>query len=111
MKFSYAPYQVTPTEAAPERTVLYRPVIRVRFHGTSSSCQVRALLDTGADESYVSENIAEELGLTPLSESLYEIQSASGAMFAWYASVTLEITDGKEKYQLPITVGVVPPAL
>jgi predicted aspartyl protease len=108
VKFPYAPYRVVPTEAAPERTVLYRPVIRVRFHGPSTSCQVRALLDTGADESYLSENIAQELGLTALSDTLAEIQSASGEMFAWYAALSLEITDGTENHRFPITVGVVP---
>lgn len=47
MKFSYAPCRIVPSLAAPELTLLYRPVIRVRFHGPSSSCQAWALLDTG----------------------------------------------------------------
>ena len=67
MKLPYAEYQVVPSPAAPDRTTLYRPVIRVRLQGPKSSLKVWALLDTGADESYVTQSVAEKLGVLPLS--------------------------------------------
>src|SRR4051812_9394112 len=107
MKFPYAEYQVIPSAAAPDRTILYRPVIRVRFQGPKSFLKVWALLDTGADESYITESVAEKLGLVPLSADAMTIASASGEMNVWYGRVTAEVSDENEVHSFPITVGVV----
>lgn len=87
MTFRYLPQRVTPTAAAPRLDVLYRPVIPVRFHGPHGFTRVRALLDTGADESYVTEAVADDLGLVPVSRALATIHSASGPMSVWYAEI------------------------
>jgi Aspartyl protease len=107
MKFPYAEYQVVPSAAAPDRTILYRPVIRVRFQGPKSFLKVWALLDTGADESYITESVAEKLGVVPLSADAMTIASASGEMNVWYGRVTVEVSDENEVHSFPITVGVV----
>jgi predicted aspartyl protease len=107
MRFPYAPYRVVPTAAAPDRDVLYRPVIPVRFISPQANVAVRALLDTGADESYITEEIALLLGARRVSDDIATILSASGEMPVWYTSLTLEVTDFQESYKLPITVGVV----
>jgi predicted aspartyl protease len=108
MKFDYPEYRVEPSPAAPEKTSVYRPVIRVRMTGSNASRAIWALLDTGADESYITESIAERLGVTPVSDARGMINSASGEMRAWYGNVSLEVTDGEERHVLPVTVGVVP---
>jgi hypothetical protein len=108
MKFDYPEYRVEPSPAAPGKTSLYRPVIRVRMTGSIASRSIWALLDTGADESYITESVAERLGVNPVSEEHGTINSASGEMLAWYGKVSLEVTDGDERHLLPITVGVVP---
>ena len=108
MKFDYPEYHVEPSPAAPETTSLNRLVIRVRMGGPKASRSIWALLDTGADESYITESIAEKLGVTPVSDEHGTINSASGRMLAWYGNVSLEVTDGEEQHNLPVTVGVVP---
>jgi hypothetical protein len=107
MKFAYTEYQVFPSPAAPDRTVLHRPVIRVRLQGPKSFLKVWALLDTGADESYITESVAEKLGVVPLSADAMTIESASGEMSVWYGRLTVEVSDESEVYSLPMTVGVV----
>lgn len=107
MKFAYSKYTVVPSPAAPERTVLFRPVIPVRFLGPSASRNVYALLDTGADESYITESMAEKLGVTPLSAGSSIIQSASGEMSVVYGRITVEIADEDDHFSFPITVGIV----
>lgn len=107
MKFSYAEYQVVPSPAAPDRTALYRPVIRVRLQGPKSFLKVWALLDTGADESYITQSVAEKLGVVPLSADATTIESASGEMKVWYGRLTVEVSDENEVHSFPTTVGVV----
>jgi hypothetical protein len=107
MKLPYAEYQVVPSPAAPDRTTLYRPVIRVRLQGPKSFLKVWALLDTGADESYITQSVAEKLGVVPLSVDTATIHSASGEMKVWYGRLTIEVNDDEEVHSFPITVGVV----
>jgi hypothetical protein len=87
--------------------VLYRPVIPVRFHGPQGSTKVRALLDTGADESYITETIAADLGVTPVSNQPATIHSASGKLSVWYGSVVVEVSDEADLFSFPLIVGVV----
>lgn len=108
MTFDYPEYHVEPSPAAPGKTSLYRPVVRVRMIGPKASRKIWALLDTGADESYITDSLAKKLGVTPISDDRAIINSASGEMFAWYGILTLEITDGDERHVLSMTVGVVP---
>jgi hypothetical protein len=108
MKFDYPRYLVEPSPAAPDTNILYRPVIRVRMSGPKASRSIWALLDTGADESYITESLANKLGVTPVSDKQGTINSASGEMLAWYGTLSLAITDGVEQHQFPITMGVVP---
>lgn len=107
MKFPYTEYQVDPSPAAPDRDTLYRPVIRVRLQGPKSFLKVWALLDTGADESYITESVAEKLGVVPLTSDPMTIKSASGEMNVWYGSLTVEVSDENEAHSFSITVGVV----
>jgi hypothetical protein len=108
MKFAYAEYLVDPSPAAPDKTSVYRPVIRVRMIGPMASRVIWALLDTGADESYITESLATKLGVMPVSDAQGTIDSASGEMLAWYGALSIEVTDGDEHHTLPITIGVVP---
>lgn len=108
MKFDYPEYHVEPSPAAPGKTSVYRPVVRVRMTGPKASRTMWALLDTGADESYITESLAKKLGVTSISDDRGTINSASGEMLAWYGTLSLEITDGDERHQFPMTVGVVP---
>lgn len=107
MRFRYLPQHVLPTPAAPHLEILYRPVIPVRYQGPGGTTKVRALLDTGADESYVTQAVATELGLTPVSGERATIHSASGPMSVWYARTTLEVATPEEHYSFPAIVGVV----
>jgi hypothetical protein len=108
MKFDYPEYLVDPSPAAPGRNSLFRPVIRVRMSGPKSSRNIWALLDTGADECYITESLAEKLGITPVSPQTTTINSASGEMRAWYGEFSLEVTDGEENHRVSIIAGVVP---
>jgi hypothetical protein len=107
VKFAYAKYQVAPSLAAPDRDVLYRPVIPIRITGPNGFRDVYALLDTGADESYITESMAEKLGVKPLSDEAFVIQSASGNMSVWYGRIGIEITDIFDDHSVPVIVGVV----
>jgi hypothetical protein len=108
MTFDYPEYRVEPSPAAPGRTSLYRPVVRVRMSGPLASRTIWALLDTGADECYITEDVASKLGVSPISKDLGAINSASGEMRAWYGSLAIEIAEGEERHGFALTVGVVP---
>ena len=107
MKFPYSKYAVVPSPAAPERDVLFRPVIPVRFVGPKAVRDVYALLDTGADESYITESMANKLGVIPLSNSTSVVQSASGKMSIDYGHIVVEIADDTEVLSFPLIVGIV----
>lgn len=55
MRFSYQPYEVDPTPASLGASIVYRPVIPVRFIGQAGSATIWSLVDTGADGSYITE--------------------------------------------------------
>jgi predicted aspartyl protease len=107
MKFAYARYQVTPSLTAPNQVILYRPHIPVRFVGPNGFRDVYALVDTGADESFVTESMAEKLGVVPLSDETFLIHSASGSMSVWYGRITIEIADHFDEHSISVVVGVV----
>ena len=107
MKFSYGLYAIEPSPAAPSRFVVARPVIPVRFSGPAGTIDTFALLDTGADESYITKNMADRLGITPVSDAASTVQSASGDMSIVYGEVLLEVEDGSETFAQRITVGIV----
>jgi predicted aspartyl protease len=69
--------------------------------------KIWALLDTGADESYITQSVAEKLGVMPLSANTMTIQSASGEMKVWYGKLTMEVAQEEDVHAFPITVGVV----
>lgn len=108
MTFDFPEYRVEPSPAAPGRTSLYRPVIRVRMSGQLASRTIWALLDTGADECYITEDLATKLGVSPISDDLGLINSASGEMRAWYGALSIGIAEGEERYDFALVVGVVP---
>jgi hypothetical protein len=108
MKFDYPEYCVAPSPAAPGIDSVFRPVIPIRMIGPSASRTIWALLDTGADECYITESLASKLGVVPATDERGTINSASGEMLAWYGSLSMEITDGSERYEFPLIVGVVP---
>ena len=107
MRFPYSQYEVVPNPGAPGRTILFRLVIPVRFVGPKTSRNVYALLDTGADESYITDSMAEKLGVTPLSPDTTTIQSASGELSVVYGNITVEVADEVDLYSFPISVGIV----
>lgn len=107
MKFPYRQYAVEPSPAAPLLAVISRPVIPVRFLGPKGALDCYALLDTGADESYVTESMAERLGIEPLSDEASTVHSASGEMSIAYGAATVEVTDGAERFSRPLVVGIV----
>jgi predicted aspartyl protease len=105
--FRYTRYEVDPSPGSPERTILYRPVIPVRFLGPKASRDFYALLDTGADESYITESLAAKIGVIPLSDETSVIHSASGGLLAIYGSITVEVADDEEVYSFNIPIGIV----
>ena len=107
MKFPYRLYAVEPSPAAPTRSIVSRPVIPITFSGPAGADNSYALLDTGADESYITASIAERLGVTPLSDAVGTVQSASGQITIQYAQVTLDVTDGAERFCRQIVIGIV----
>lgn len=107
MRFPYSRYEVRPSPGAPDRTILFRPVVPVRLIGPAASRDVYALLDTGADESYITKQLAEKLGVIPVSSEMSTIQSAGGELPVVYGNIAIEIMDEKQVYSLNIPIGVV----
>ncbi|HEV2969101.1 MAG TPA: retropepsin-like aspartic protease [Pirellulales bacterium] len=106
MKFPYRRYAIEPSPAAPMLSIISRPVIPVRFSGSKGTRNCYALLDTGADESYITQSMAEKLGIAPLSEVISTVQSASGKMSIMYGEVLIEVADGDERFSRRIAVGI-----
>jgi predicted aspartyl protease len=69
--------------------------------------KIWALLDTGADESYITQSLAEKLGVVPLSADAMTIQSASGEIKVWYGKLAIEVAQADEVHSFPTVVGVV----
>ncbi len=108
MRFSYQPYDVKPTPATPGASNIHRPVIPVRISGRASSAIIWSLLDTGADESYITEEMAEYLGVESIGEETYGIESASGEVSARYGICNLEVRQSGEVFARRVTIGIVP---
>jgi predicted aspartyl protease len=106
VRFSYRRYSVDPTPAL-EVNEMYRPVIPVRVFGAEDWLDIYALVDTGADESYVTEEMAETIGIQPISNELFVVESASGSIEVPYAEVPIQINDGIEDYRWSAVVGIV----
>ena len=107
MRFPYRRYEVTATPASPlEYGALSRPVIPFTLSGPAGTLDFFGLLDTGADETYITQSMADRLGLV-IEDSLTSIvESASGEISIRYGSATLEVTDGDESYRWTTTVGI-----
>ena len=108
MRFSYQPYDVIPTPATPDATKIYRPVIPVRFSSRTASAIIWSLLDTGADESYITEEMAEFLGVEPIAEATYGVESAGGELTARYGVCDVEVRYGGEIFARRVIIGIVP---
>jgi len=50
VNFPFGQYEVAPSTAEPDLTVVFRPVIPVRVIGPASAAVIYGLLDTGADQ-------------------------------------------------------------
>ena len=105
MILPYCAYEVEPT--ADGEKVIYRPVIRVRLTGSRTVGEFWALLDTGADESYITEEMADYLGVVILPGEAGTAESASGTMLVMYGEVGIELRNGDEVYAWKTIVGVV----
>ena len=91
----------------PGALTIYRPVIPVRFSGKDRSAIIWTLLDTGADESYLTEEMAEFLGIQFLGGETFTVESASGEMPVRYGTCDLEIRQGGEFVAWSISIGIV----
>ena len=91
----------------PDALVIYRPVIPVRFSGARRSAIIWTLLDTGADESYITEEMASFLGVTPLGDDTFSVESAGGAMPVRYGTCALELQQESESFAWRIAIGIV----
>jgi predicted aspartyl protease len=107
VKFPYCRYAIKPSPAAPKLTVISRPIIPIRFSGPKGVLNVYALLDTGADGSYITQSMADKLGVAPLPGGKSSVQSASGKMSIEYGELLVEVSDGGEQYSRRIVVGIV----
>jgi hypothetical protein len=99
-------YSVDPTPAL-EVDEMYRPVIPVRLVGRADSLDIFALVDTGADESYITDEMARTLGVQPISDSLFVVETASGSMEVPYGEISIQIHNGVEEYRWSAVVGIV----
>lgn len=63
MRFAYGRYKVAQSPTQPGLTTVARPVIPVRFVGPAGSHVFYGLLDTGADETFITQEMAEVLGV------------------------------------------------
>jgi hypothetical protein len=108
LRFSYQPFDVDPTPAMPDASVVYRPVIPVTFSGRARSPVIWSLLDTGADESYITEEMADFLGVERMGDETFAVESASGEMPVRYGDCDLEIQQGSESFRWRISIGIVP---
>lgn len=107
MRFPYRRYAVESTPAQPSDQFLYRPVIPFRLTGPRGSFDYFGLLDTGADETFVTSEMAEQLGIVPNSQT-FTVQSASGDILVTYGEVTIEVEQGADLYRWPVVVGIAP---
>jgi hypothetical protein len=105
LKFPYAAYEVDPV--AFDESLLYRPVIRVRLTGPLGADDFWALLDTGADETYVTQEMAELLGIVPIEHAFGTVHSASGTMTVRYGELGIELDDGIDNCSWKSIVGIV----
>ena len=107
MKFPYGRYETEPVPSAPDASIIYRPVIPVRFIGTAGDAVFYGLLDTGADDTLITEEMAEALGVVSDAESSVNMLSASGEFLVRYGAVTIELRQARESYRWPAVVGIV----
>ena len=107
MKFPYSSYEVEPTAAHADVSVVYRPVIPFRGIGKTDVAVFYGLLDTGADETVLPQAIADLIGVVVDPTQTSVATSASGELPIVYGKVTLEIGKGKGRYRWQATVGVV----
>jgi hypothetical protein len=81
-------------------------VIPFTLVGPSEALDFFGLLDTGADETYITQSMADRLGLETDEQSTAIVESASGAISIRYGTAMLEVTDGNESYRWTTTIGI-----
>jgi hypothetical protein len=106
--FPYRHYDVEPTPANPDARTVHRPVIPFRAVGPKSTADFFGLLDSGADETYITREMADELGVVSISDERYTVESASGEMHVSYGRLRIEMDVESETHSWDAVVGVVP---
>jgi len=85
-----------------------QPVVLVGVSGPLGVMPVRALVDTGADDTVFSDAVATTIGLDLSAAPPGTAQGISGgAVVVRYAQVTLQLTQGSERYEWLAWVGFV----
>ena len=107
MRFAYGRYQVAPSPTRPGVTIISRPVIPVRLVGPAGAHVFYGLLDTGADETFITQEMADVLGVAIEKDAGYQIMSAGGEMDVRCGAISVQISQGKEQYSWPLTAGIV----
>lgn len=106
MNFRYRQYEIPDGRESGKLVTVYRPVIAVTVSGPSGDLFQRALVDTGADFSILPLSIAPLLGITLDPKNNRVGESATGHNLAVsIGKVTLEITQGRERYHWVTEVG------
>jgi hypothetical protein len=107
VKFPYRRYEVTAAAGSPaEVATLYRPVIPFTLVGPAGGLDFFGLLNTGADETYITQAMANRLGLETNEYSTAIVESASGAISIRYGTATLEVSDGHELFRWTTIIGI-----
>ncbi len=83
------PYRAEP---APGNQIIYRPVVKVTFHGPKGQTVAQLLyIDSGADHTVLPYRVGKYLGLDQLGGEVHEIHGISGAVGVIYARMELEL--------------------
>ena len=83
------PYRAEP---APGNQIIYRPVVKVTFHGPKGQTVAQLLyIDSGADHTVLPYRVGKYLGLDQLVADVHEIHGISGAVGVIYARMELEL--------------------
>jgi hypothetical protein len=104
MIYSYVRYLMEPTPTIPSGEV-YRPRVPIRISGPKRSVQIFGLLDTGADHVFVSESLAEVLGVEISGESGSASDAGGHEIDVWPGSVEIEISQTSQTLRWRADVG------
>jgi len=107
VNFPYGQYEVAPSTADPDLTVVFRPVIPVRVIGPAGAAAFYGLLDTGADQTVLPKALADLIGVTGNPARAATLLSASGEMSVTYTNVAFELGRGRGKVYWSATVAII----